>query len=51
MVRTVMTINTLKKKEMRCIREMKRSVTLGEMIHIHSAGVPKQDVKKNAWKQ
>ena len=46
-----MTINTLKKKEMRSIRERKRSVTLGEMIHIHSAGVRQQDAKKNAWKQ
>jgi hypothetical protein len=46
MVRTVMTINTLKeKKEMRSIRERKRSVTLGEMIHVHNSGGREQDAK------
>jgi hypothetical protein len=51
MVRTVMRINTLKKKEMRSIREGKRSVNLGEMTDIQSAGFREQDAKKNAWKQ
>ena len=47
-----MTINILKeKKEMKSIREKKRPVTLGEMIHINSAGLREQDAKKNAWKQ
>jgi hypothetical protein len=46
MVRTVMTNNTLKqKKEMRSIRERKRSVALGEMIHVHNFSVREQDTK------
>lgn len=46
-----MKMNLLKgKKKMRSIRDRKRSVTLREMIHIHSAGVRVQDAKKNAWK-